>query len=95
MPGTELWSSGRATSIAATLVLIIFGVFGIVARKRVNRWLLVLSPLVPYLLLFALPSDRVTLSEIVSAALSSVALYVFLFRVRANREYFNDRDVGT
>ena len=95
MSSAELWSSGRLVSIASTMTFSIFGIWGIVARKHASRWLLVLAPFSPYIFLFALPSDMVNLSEIVTAALTAIILYIFFFRFRANREYFNDRKVGT
>src|SRR5215217_5104492 len=63
MSYAELWSSGEGGAIVVSLALVSVGVWGIAARNRVSRWLLVLSPVVPYFLLAMFPGAPTVPSE--------------------------------
>jgi hypothetical protein len=88
MSYAELWSSGQSPAIAACLVLLSVGAWGLAARNRASRWLLVLSPVVPYFVL-AIFSGALTVSsesiaiEIVESAAGAAMSYVCLFHLRA------------
>ena len=86
----ELWFSGQGVAIAAPLALVAAGAWGLAARNSASRWLLVLSPVAPYLILAILPatpSEPLTPDVIASAALTAAVFYFCLFRLRAVREY--------
>ena len=86
----ELWFSGQGVAIAAPLALVAAGAWGLAARNSASRWLLVLSPVAPYLILAILPatpSESLTPDVIASAALTAAVFYFCLFRLRAVREY--------
>jgi hypothetical protein len=92
--GPELWTYGLDAAMATSMAFIIFGFWGLVARKSTSRWLLVFSPLAPYIFWAALPSQLTAYDAVVSAALTAVALYVYLFHVKAVREYLDSNGVG-
>ena len=85
----ELWTYGLSAAMAAYVALVFFGFLGLAARKSPSRWLLVFSPLAPYFFWAALPSQLTAFDAVVSNALTSVAIYFYLFHVKAVREYFD------
>lgn len=99
MSYAELWSSGQGAAIAACLVLVSVGAWGLAARKRVSRWLLVLSSVVPYFVLAIFPeaptmsSEPIAIEIIVSAAVAAVVSYVCLFHLRTVCEYLDGESV--
>jgi len=101
MSYVELWSSGEGAAIAASLALVSVGAWGLAARNRASRWLLVLSPVVPYfvLLIFqqasAVSSEPIATEVIVSATVTAIVFYVCLFHLRAVCEYLDGERVGT
>lgn len=93
----ELWSAGDGASISASLVLVAAGAWGLAARNSMSRWLLVFSPVAPYIVLFIFPwsrSEPIGSEVIVSAVLTAVACYFCLFRLRAVREYLHAESAG-
>jgi hypothetical protein len=82
------------------LVLVSVGAWGLAARKRANRWLLVLSPVVPYFVLAISPGaptvsfEPIAIEIVVSAAICAVVSYVCLFHLRAVCEYLDGESVG-
>ncbi|MBK9021559.1 MAG: hypothetical protein IPL72_16865 [Sulfuritalea sp.] len=48
---TELWSSGEGAAAAVSLALAGAGAWGLAARRAESRWLLVISPVAPYIVL--------------------------------------------
>jgi hypothetical protein len=101
MSYAELWSSGHGAPIASSLVLVSVGAWGLAARRRASRWLLVLSPVVPYFILAIFPGAPTVASEpiatevIVGAAVTAIVFYVCLFHLPAVREYLDGESVGT
>ncbi|HEV8327869.1 MAG TPA: hypothetical protein VGQ08_10320 [Nitrospiraceae bacterium] len=101
MSYAELWSSGQGTAIAASLVLVSVGAWGLAARKRSSRWLLALSPVVPYFILAIFPgaptvsSEPIAIEIIVSATVAAIVVYVCLFHSRAVCEYLDGESVDT
>jgi hypothetical protein len=94
----ELGSSGEGAAIAASLGLASAGAWGLAARNSASRWLLVSTPLAPYVVLAVFPGSRVEPigpDVIVSAALTAAAFYFCLFRLRAVRAYLNREGLGT
>lgn len=85
----ELWTYGLGVAMAVSMAFVIFGFWGLVARKSTSRWLLVFSPLVPYIFWAGLPSQLTAYDAVVSGALTALVLYVYLFHVKAVREYFD------
>jgi hypothetical protein len=100
MAYAELWSSGQGVAIAAFLAFVSVGTWGLAARTRASRWLLVSSPLAPYIVLALFPasptlfSEPIAVSVIVSATLTAAAFYVCLFHLRSVREYLDNKGVG-
>jgi hypothetical protein len=87
----ELWTYGLSAAMTASMALVFFGFLGLAARKSTSRWLLVFSPLAPYIFWTALPSPLTAYEAVVSNALTSVAIYFYLFHVKAVCEYFEVR----
>ena len=87
---TELWSSGEGIALAVSLLLVGAGAWGLAARNAASRWLLVISPVVPYLVFGAVSSpasEPITFAGAVSAAVTAAIFYVGLFRLRSVQEY--------
>lgn len=94
----ELWSSGEGAAIAASLALATVGAWGLAARNLAARWLLVSTPLVPYVVLAIFPGSRaepIGLDVIASAAFTAAIFYFCLYRLRAVRAYLNAEGPGT
>lgn len=85
----ELWTYGLSAAMATSMALVFFGFLGLAARKSTSRWLLVFSPLAPYIFWVALPTQLAAFDAVVSNALTSVVIYFYLFHVKAVREYFH------
>ena len=95
---TELWSSGEGPALAVSLALAGAGAWGLAARAAASRWLLVFSPVAPYIVLAIFPASAlapVTLDVIVSGALTAAVFYFCLFRLRAVRAYLDAEGIGT
>ena len=91
----ELWSSGEGAALAVSLALSGAGAWGLAARAAASRWLLVFSPVAPYIVLAIFPASApVTLDVIVSAALTAAVFYFCLFRLRAVRAYLDAEGSG-
>jgi len=87
---TELWSSGEGAAAAVSLALAGAGAWGLAARRAESRWLLVISPVAPYIVLAIFSASApVTLDVIVSAVLTAAVFYFCLFRLRAVRAYLD------
>jgi hypothetical protein len=87
---TELWHSGQGVAIASSLAFAAAGAWGLAARNSASRWLLVLTPVVPYLALVILPatsSKAFTHGGIASAVFTTVVFYFCLFHLRGVRAY--------
>lgn len=101
MSYAELWSSGEGAAIAASLALVSVGAWGLAVRNRISRWLLVLSPVVPYFILvispgaFTVSSEPIATEVIVGAVVTTIVIYVCLFHLPAVREYLDGESVGT
>lgn len=92
---TELWSSGEGAALAVWLGLAGAGAWGLAVRSAASRWLLVLSPVAPYIVLAMFSASTPTpLDAIVSAALTAAVFYFCLFRLRAVRAYLDAEGVG-
>jgi hypothetical protein len=97
----ELWSSGEGAAIAVSLALVAAGAWGLAARNSASRWLLISSPLTPYVVLALFPTSPTSSFEsigaevIASAVLTAAAFYFCLFHLRAVREYFDIKGVGS
>ncbi len=94
----ELWSSGEGAAIAASLSLATAGAWGLAARNSASRWLLVATPLAPYIVLAIFPGSRaepIGPDVIASAALTAAVFYFCLFRLRAVRAYLNPEGLGS
>jgi heme A synthase len=91
----DLWISGAALSMISFIVLVGVGAWGLAARSSVSRWALVLAPLVPLLLLFALgdssvfPHLRMTFAVFVQGAVTSLLIYACLFWLPSVRRYLD------
>lgn len=95
MSYAELWSSGAGPLIAITLVLVAAGTWGLAARSRASRWVLVFSPLVPYFILAVIPaspSESIMTDGVVSVVATSAVLYYCLFRLESVREYIDSKN---
>ena len=95
---TELWSSGEGAALAVSLALAGVGAWGLAARAPASRWLLVFSPVAPYIVLAIFPASAsapVTLDTIVSGALTAAVFYFCLFRLRAVRAYLDAEGIDT
>lgn len=91
----ELWTYWLGVAMTVSIGLVILGFCGLVARKSNSRWLLVFSPLAPYIFWAELPSQLTAFDAVVSSALTALVIYVYLFHVKAVREYFDNDGVGT
>lgn len=86
----ELWSSGDGAAIATFLTLGGGGAWGLAARSSVSRWLLVISPVAPYVVLAIFPAssaNQISFFVVVSAILTAAVFYVGLFRIAAVSDY--------
>jgi len=86
----ELWSSGDGAAIATFLTLVGGGAWGLAARSSVSRWLLVISPVAPYVVLAIFPAssaNQISFFVVVSAILTAAVIYVSLFRLVAVSDY--------
>ena len=95
---TELWSSGEGAALAVSLALAGVGAWGLAARSAASRWLLVFSPVAPYLVIAVFPASAsapVTLDVIVSAVLTAAVFYFCLFHLRAVRAYLDAKGIAT
>lgn len=94
----ELWSSGDGAAIATALALVAAGAWGLAARNSASRWLLVSSPVAPYIVLAIFPASHVESigpDVIASGVLTAATFYFCLFRLRVVRAYLNAEGVGT
>jgi hypothetical protein len=100
MSYADQWLSGEGIASAAALVLVSVGAWGLAARKRASRWLLVLSPVVPCFVLAIFPGAPTVFSQpfdietIASAAVVAIVFYVCLFHIRTVCEYLDGERVG-
>jgi len=95
---TELWSSGEGAALAVSLALAGAGAWGLAARRAASRWLLVFSPVAPYIVFAVFPASAsapITLGVIVSAALTATVFYFCLFHLRAVRAYLDAKGIAT
>jgi len=93
---TELWSSGGGAALAVSLALAGAGAWGLAARSAASRWLLVFSPVAPYIVLAVFPASApITLDVIVSAALTAAVFYFCLFHLKAVRTYLDAKGIAT
>lgn len=93
----ELWSSGEGAALAASLTLVVIGAWGLAARNSASRWLLVSSPLAPYIVLALFPvphAEPIGSDVIASAALTAAVFYFCLFHLRVVRAYLDAEGVG-
>lgn len=98
VPYSVLWSSGQGAALGAFLALVGAGAWGLAARNPASRWLLVSSPVAPYILLAifpAPPSEPIASDVFVSAVLTATVFYFCLFRLGSVREYLGTKGVGT
>ena len=88
---TELWASGVGATMALILLNVSVGAWGIAARRTWARWLLVASPASTYIVLLAVPANKVSVDfeAIVVAGLTTVTYYIGLFHITAVRDYFS------
>ena len=98
MSYAELWSSGYGAFFTIFIALVAVGVWGLAARNRFSRWLIVLAPVVPHIavIMFRIPRgiDTVSISSLglLENAATAIMLYFCLFKLRSVREYF-DREI--
>jgi hypothetical protein len=86
----ELWSSGSGIVFATSLLLVGVGAWGFAARSARSRWLLVVSPIAPYLALAAFPSlasEAITLPGVAGSVITVAVFYFVLFHLRSVHKY--------
>jgi hypothetical protein len=94
----EMWLSGDAAALAACLILVAAGAWGLAARNRASRWSLVFAPVLPYVILALfrsvslLPADPIPFDVVASAILTAIVVYSCLFHLRSVREYLDGAD---
>lgn len=93
MSYADQWLSGEGIASAAALVFISVGTWGLAARKRASRWLLVFSPVVPSFLL-AISPGAPTVETIASTVVTAIVFYFCLFHIRTVCEYLDAERVG-
>lgn len=95
VPYAELWSSGGGAAFAASLALATAGAWGFAARIAVSRWLLVSSPLAPYMVLAIFPDSPTEPIGPAGSILTAAVFYLCLFRLRSVRTYLYPEGLGT
>ena len=82
----EMWRSGGAELAVLWLLLVAAGCWGVALRKPDARWILVFTPLAS--LITTISFEPFQPSDIFSASVCAVIVYVTLFHLRSVRLYF-------
>ena len=89
----EFWSSGYGPAFSAAMALFSAGTWGLAARKPWSRWLVILGPTIPHIVLATFATSPIYVCSpncagvFIEAAATSAGLYVCLFHVRPFRDY--------
>ena len=99
MSYSQLWSTGYGLAFAVALALTGVGVWGLAARNQFSRWLLVLAPTAPYVVLTAYSVSGISANTpigttvLLQAVGTSAVVYVCLFHLRVVRAYLDGKGV--
>jgi hypothetical protein len=91
MTYSQLWSSGMGPAGAAWLALGAVGSWALAARVPAARWLLVLMPIAPALVLGCASRQVIPWDSLVGAALTSVGFWLCLFKLKSVKAYLNGK----
>ena len=93
MSYAELWKSGAGLAFGLFLFLLMIGAWGLAARNRTSRWVLVAAPAAPYVASVPFLNSGLISTEdvwfgIFGGSLVAAITYVCLFHLPAIRRYF-------
>jgi hypothetical protein len=94
MTYSQFWASGNAPALAAALALGTIGSWGVAARIRAARWLLVLMPIAPAFVLACGYRQLLPWDSLVGAALTSVGVWLCLFGLESVRAFLEGEAKG-